>query len=368
MYGPREREAGLRGKGSPGILEEVIARIRSPEGHWFRTARARLDNLTKPPGSLGRLEECAARVVAIRGEEMPDIGRKAVFVFAGDHGVAEEGVSGYPREVTVQMVSTFLSGRAAVNVLAKQVGADVVVVDVGVAEDLPPTEGLVREKVVYGTRNFLQEPAMTEEEARRSMEVGVRCTEEYVARGYRLLAVGEMGIGNSTAASAVAAALLGRRAEEVVGPGTGVRGDRLAKKVRVVEEGVRRHGLEGRGAMEVLAAVGGAEIGAIAGAVLGAAAHRVPVVLDGLISTAGALVAWRLCPTVRDYLFAGHVSPEPGHRVMLEAMGLSPLLDLGMRLGEGTGAVLGMGVVEAGVRVYQQMRTFEEAGVARGKG
>jgi nicotinate-nucleotide--dimethylbenzimidazole phosphoribosyltransferase len=332
----------------------------------FDVAQKRLDNLTKPPGSLGRLEEFAKRLVAITGIENPRVDRKIVFVFAGDHGVTEEGVSAYPKEVTAQMVFNFLAGGAAINVLARHAGAHVVVVDIGVDHDFSGIQGLLHEKVVRGTRNFVKEPALTREEAEKCIQVGINLAHRYGDEGYNLFGTGEMGIGNTTPSSAVAAVITGRSAHEVTGRGTGVSDQGLALKVRAIEQGIKQHKPDPADGLDVVAKVGGAEIAGIAGLIIGAAERRIPVVVDGLISTAGALIAHTLEPTVKDYIFAGHNSFEIGHKYMLEALGLQPILDLGLRLGEGTGAALAMLLIEASLKIYGEMATFQEAGVSGG--
>jgi nicotinate-nucleotide--dimethylbenzimidazole phosphoribosyltransferase len=333
-------------------------------------AQKRLDGLTKPPGSLGRLEEFARRLVAITGDEMPEIGKKLVFVFAGDHGVAEEGVSAYPKEVTPQMVFNFLRGGAGINVLARHAGADVVVVDMGVDYDFTNIDmsgrggEFLSKKVVPGTRNMAKGPAMTRAEAEQCIAEGVRLAESYAAQGYRLFATGDMGIANTTPSSAIAAVLTGRAVREVTGRGTGIGDEGLARKIKVIEAAIGLNSPDPSDPVDVLAKVGGAEIGGIAGLILGAAACRIPIVMDGFISTAGALIACSIEPRAARYLFAAHNSVEIGHTVMLEKMGISPILDLGLRLGEGTGAALAIMLVEAGLKIYREMATFAEAGVS----
>ena len=348
------------------LLKSTIERIRPVEPKWREVAKERLDSLTKPPGSLGRLEEFAGRLVAITGDPMPVIGKnkKVIFTFAGDHGVIEEGVSAYPGEVTVQMVRNFLRGGAGINVLARHAGAKVVVVDIGVCHDFGKMKGLVCAKAVRGTRNFTKGPAMTRAEAIKSIETGIRLADRFAKKGFKIFGTGDMGIGNTTPSSAIAAVITGIEVSRVTGRGTGISDDSLKRKIRVIEEAIRVNGPDARDALDVLSKVGGAEIGGIAGIVLGAAANRVPVVIDGFISTAGALIAHTFSPQCAYYMFAAHNSVEIGHRVMLEKMGLSPILDLGLRLGEGTGAALGMGLIEAGLKIYREMATFREAGVS----
>jgi nicotinate-nucleotide--dimethylbenzimidazole phosphoribosyltransferase len=347
-------------------MKDVTYSVPVLDEALFHEAGRHLDSLTKPPGSLGRLEEFARRLVAISGERMPVMERKVVFTFAGDHGVAAAGVSAFPREVTAQMVLNFLRGGAGINVLARHAGADVVVVDVGVDHDFGGIEGLHHRKVVRGTANILEGPAMSRAEAEKCIQVGADCAERY--GDSHIFGTGDMGIGNTTPSSAIASVLTGRPVVEVTGRGTGISDEALARKVRVIEEAVRVNRPDPADPVDVLAKVGGAEIGAIAGLCLGAASRRVPVVVDGFISTAGALIAHALEPRVRDYIFAAHRSVEQGHRVMLEQMGLRPILELDMRLGEGTGAVLAMMLIEAGLKVYREMATFGDAGVSGKKG
>jgi nicotinate-nucleotide--dimethylbenzimidazole phosphoribosyltransferase len=315
--------------------------------------QARLHRLTKPPGSLGRLEEIALQYGLARGTAELKIERQAIFVFCADHGIAAEGVSAYPAEVTRQMVRNFVAGGAAINVLCRQYGMEARIVDVGV--NGPPEPGAIDRQIARGTRNFLRGPAMSREQAERAIAVG----REMASGGYDLVGTGEMGIANTTAAAAVAAALTGRSPEEVVGRGTGIDDARWQHKVEVVREALALHRPDPADALGVLAMVGGFEIGAIAGLILGAEA----VVVDGFIATAGALVAAALEPRVRQKMFFAHRSAEAGHGAALEALGARPLLDLGMRLGEGTGAALAMGLIESAVRLYNEMATFESAGV-----
>lgn len=331
-----------------------------------KEARRRLDNLTKPRGSLGRLEDLAARLVGITGKENPDLTRKVVFTLAADHGVTEEGVSAYPREVTAQMVLNFLNGGAAINVLARHAGARVVVADVGVASDLAPHPDLIVRKIGRGTKNMVKGPAMTEDEALRSLEAGRELLEEQISRGADLIAIGEMGIGNTTAAAALTVIFTSCSIEDATGRGTGIDDEGWARKTKAITEALRVNRPDPADAVGTLARVGGFEIGAMAGIILEAAARRIPVILDGFIAGAAALTACGIEPRARDVLIAGHRSVEKGHGILLEKLGLVPLLDLGLRLGEGTGAVLAMGLAEAAVKVLAQMATFESAGVSGG--
>jgi nicotinate-nucleotide--dimethylbenzimidazole phosphoribosyltransferase len=327
-------------------------------------AAARWDALTKPRGSLGRLELLACQVAGITRQARPRLTERLVFVLAADHGITAEGVSAYPSDVTAQMVYNFVRGGAAINILSQHVGARVIIVDVGVDAELPSLPGLMSKKVRRGTRNFLQQPAMTAAEALSCIDTGIALAEAEVREGQTWVVTGDMGIGNTTASSAIVAAMTGTAVERVTGRGTGVTGAALARKAAVIKQALDLHRPNAEDALEVLAKVGGLEIGGLAGIILGAAARRCPVVLDGLISTAAALLAVGLVPSVRGYLIAGHRSVEPGHSVALQALGLEPVLDLEMRLGEGTGGALALSVLEAACRLLDGMATFEEAGVA----
>jgi nicotinate-nucleotide--dimethylbenzimidazole phosphoribosyltransferase len=346
------------------LLKKTAAAIKPVKEEWYGAAQKHLDSLTKPPGSLGRLEEFARRLVAITENGKPVLDKKVIFTMAGDHGIVAEGVSAYPKEVTPQMVFNFLRGGAGINVLARHAGSEIVVVDMGVDHDFGEVEGLMNMKVMRGTGNFAKGPAMTEQEAVKCIDSGIELVNGYSKKGYKIVGTGDMGIGNTTPSSAIAAVLTGIPVSEVTGKGTGISDEALLRKVRVIEDAIRLNRPDPKDAVDVLAKVGGAEIGGIAGVILGAAANRIPVIIDGFISTAGALVAYRLQPAVKDYMFAAHNSVEKGHRVMLEIMGLAPILDLGLRLGEGTGAALAMLMIEAGLKIYKEMATFEEAGVS----
>ncbi|WP_287373104.1 nicotinate-nucleotide--dimethylbenzimidazole phosphoribosyltransferase [Oceanithermus sp.] len=345
----------------------------SPVDHaCLERARARQLRLTKPPGSLGRLEEAGVRLAAIQRSEKPRLGPGAVVVAAADHGVTAEGVSAYPAEVTPQMVQNFLAGGAAVNQIARVAGAEVYVLDVGVrGPEFPAHERLIPARVRPGTGNLVREPAMRPAEALAALQAGENAARRAVSEGATLLAAGDMGIGNTTAAAALTAALLGLPAAEVTGRGTGVDDAAYARKVQVVERALERArselgDLERADPLEVAAQLGGLEIAAAAGVFLAGAAAGLPVVTDGFPVTAGALLAVRLEPNLSGYLFAGHRSLEPGHARQLEALGLEPLLDLNLRLGEGTGAVLAFPVLRAAAAVLGGMATFEEAGVSEG--
>ena len=329
-------------------------------------ARARQDRLTKPTGSLGRLEELTVQLAGIQGRTIPDVDPAAIFVYAADHGVAARGVSAYPSEVTAQMVLNFARGGAVINTLAGQMGAGLYVADVGVAGDFAPDVPVRHAKVRPGTADWTQGPAMTAEEARAALGVGRRQFEEAGQVGIAL--VGEMGIGNTTTAAALASALLGCPPSEVIGRGTGVDESGLARKREAVGLGLARHG-HLTDPLEILAALGGLEIAALAGTMLAAASKRVPILLDGFITTAAALAADRLDPAVRPYFIAAHRSPEPGHAVLLDALGLTPLLDLGLRLGEASGAAFALPLIRLAAAVLRDVATFEEAGVSdKGEG
>lgn len=357
----------MRDYGQPKRLQETLKQIRPISRKWLDKAWERLDSLTKPRGSLGRLEEMAARVVAVRQEERPSVSRKEVFVFAGDHEVVSEGVCAYPQEVTGLMVSNFLDGGAAINVLARCAGAEVSVIDIGMKEDLEGAGKLIKRNVKRAAANIARGPAMSLVEAEEAIAVGIEMAMGAYARGTAMIATGEMGIGNTTPSAAIMAALLSARPAELTGSGTGLDEEGLKRKVKVVEKAIevnRRAAMDGP--IPALAALGGLEIAGICGLCLGGAARRLVVVVDGFISSAGALVAMRLNPHVKDYLFFSHRSSEKGHGVFLEREGLKPILDLGLRLGEGTGAALAMQIIEDSVRIYNEMATFDEVGIEQG--
>ncbi len=347
------------------LLQGTLKRIVPTEKQWEIKAQNHLDDLTKPLGSLGVLEDIARKVISIYEGNSPSLQKKVVFTFAADHGITAEGVSAYPKAVTAQMVLNFLRGGAAINVLARHVGSDVVVVDAGVDYEFQGIEGLVHRKVVRGTRNFLEVPAMSEQEAILSIELGIELGDAYCKRGYRLFGTGDMGIGNTTPSSAITAAITGSPVSTVTGRGTGIDDLALLNKVKVIERALSLHRPDPTNAIDVLSKVGGAEIGAIAGLILAVAANRQVVLIDGFISTAGAIIAYTLKPEVKDYMFASHMSVEGGHAIALSHLGLRPILDLNMRLGEGTGAALAMPIVEAALKIYCEMATFSGAGVSK---
>jgi nicotinate-nucleotide--dimethylbenzimidazole phosphoribosyltransferase len=346
------------------LLTTTIAQI-GPLDHTAReAARARQDQLTKPRGALGRLETLAIQIAGISGTPRPRIRQPMVVVMAADHGIARQGVSAYPVEVTPQMVLNFLAGGAAINVLARHVGAQVVVVDMGVAAELPPHPELLDRKLAPGTADFSRGSAMSRAQAQAALEAGIAIANDLADAGADLIASGDMGIGNTTASSAIVAAITGRPAAEVTGRGTGVDDAGLQRKVALIEAALARHRPSPGDGLEVLAQVGGFEIGGLAGLMIGAAARRVPVVIDGFISGAAALIACTLAPAAQPYLIAGHRSVERGHQAIFAHLDLDPLLDLDMRLGEGTGAALGLSLCQAACKVLDEMATFGEAGVA----
>jgi nicotinate-nucleotide--dimethylbenzimidazole phosphoribosyltransferase len=349
----------------PPRLLAAIRLVRPVDITWRDRARIRLERLTKPRESLGRLEWIAARLCAIQETDAPRAAPRRIVVFAADHGVSAEGVSAYPPAVTAQMVGNFLRGGAAINALARTAEADVCVVDVGVAEEIDATGGaaaFLSRRVRPGSRNMTQGPAMLDDELTAALEAGLDVADAAAKDDVAVIACGDMGIGNTTAASAITAALTGVPVSEVTGRGTGIDSATLARKVDVVTRALRING-PSTDALNVLRTVGGLEIAAIAGAYIGAAAHRIVIVGDGFIATAAALVTAKLCPAFLDYWFAGHLSFELGHRVQLAHLGQEPLLHLDMRLGEGTGAALAMHIVRSAVAVMNEMATFESAGV-----
>jgi nicotinate-nucleotide--dimethylbenzimidazole phosphoribosyltransferase len=345
---------------------DASARVVPVDAAAAGEARARQDRLTKPPGSLGRLEAAGIQLSAIARRCPPPVPEPAVVaVFAADHGVLAEGISPWPQEVTAQMVANFGAGGAAVNVLARHVGAEVVVIDVGVAGDLPEVPGLRRSKVRAGTDNLAKGPAMSVAEAAAALDVGADLATELVSGGARCLLTGDMGIGNTTPSAALIATLCGRSPAEVTGRGTGIDDERMARKVEIVAAAVARESGE-HVPLSLLASIGGLEIAALAGYIVGGAAAGVPVLLDGVIAAAAAVVAAAMVPDSTGYLFAGHLSTEPGASAALEHLGLIPLLDLDLRLGEGTGACLALPVLQAAALVLAEMATFDSAGISEG--
>ena len=345
-------------------LQDMLNSIRPVDQELQDKTQKRLDNLTKPPGSLGRLEELARRYVTITGNEYPKINKKDICIFAGDHGVVQEGVSAYPKEVTYQMVYNFLRGGAGINVLASHTGAGVRVVDMGVDHIFEDAKGLIKKKIGMGTRNMAAGPAMNMEECISALEAGIELAQAAYEEGVDILGTGDMGIGNTTASSAITAVLTGRPVGNITGRGTGINDEAYRHKIRIIEQSIAINRPDPSDPLDVLSKVGGYEIAGIAGLIIGASARRIPVVIDGFISSAGALVAVSLKREISQYLFASHLSVEKGHLAILEFIGLKPLLDLNLRLGEGTGACLGISLVEAGVKILTEMATFEGAGVS----
>lgn len=344
-------------------LQTILSQIAPLDADSLEQARNRQLQLTKPAGSLGRLEEIAIRIAGIQRQVQPKIARKAVVVMAADHGVTAEGVSAFPSAVTPQMVQNFLYGGAAINAIARQANAQVVVVDIGVAAELTHP-ALLSRKIAYGTANMAAGPAMTREQALAAINVGIDVVNDLAKQGLDLVATGEMGIGNTTAASAITACLTGVAVATVTGRGTGIDDQQLVHKVAVIERAIAQNAPDAADPLDVLTKVGGLEIAGLVGVILAAASQGIPIAIDGFISSSAALVAVALCPTVREYLFAGHLSVEGGHRIILEKLDLVPLLNLNMRLGEGTGAVLAMHIIEAALNTHNEMATFAEAGVS----
>lgn len=345
------------------LLERVLAEIEPIDKKAMDAAQERQNQLTKPAGSLGLLEEISVQLAGITGSVVNDVSSKTVIVMAGDHGVTDEGVSAFPKEVTPQMVLNIVHGGAAINVLSRHVGAKVVVVDIGVAEAIE-SPGIISKKVRLGTANFAKEEAMTREEAIKAIEVGIEVAFDEIDNGAKMLATGEMGIANTTSSSALLMVMTGSNDGDSVGRGTGISEDALAHKKELIKLSIAFHKPDPKDPIDVLAKIGGLEIAGIAGVILGAAVRKTPVVIDGFISGAGALIAGHLSPRSKDYMFASHVSVEPGHRMIIESLGLRPMLYMDMRLGEGTGAVLAMGLIEAATKIIGEMATFEEAGVS----
>jgi len=345
-------------------FQDAINAIEPTDVACRRRAQARLDRLTKPIGSLGRLEELAMQYVAITRDEAPKSPRAAIFTLVADHGIAVEAVSAYPSAVTAQMVLNFLRGGAAVNVLAAHAGAEVRVVDIGVAHDFGQVSGLIARKITSGTRNFLVEPAMSREQARAALTVGVELAESAICEGIDIIGTGDMGIGNTTPSAAITSVMTGLPVAAVTGRGTGVDEEAFQRKISVIERALALHRPDPADPIGVLAMVGGLEIAGLAGLILGAAAHRKPVVLDGFIAGAAALIAAALQPRSKEYMIASHLSVECGHGAALERLGIKPLLTLDLRLGEGTGACLAIGLLQASLKILTQMATFREAGVS----
>jgi nicotinate-nucleotide--dimethylbenzimidazole phosphoribosyltransferase len=346
------------------LLEDTIKNIRPLDSASMEKAAMRQEQLTKPRGSLGILESLSVQIAGITRRPLPEINHKVIMTMAADHGVVDEGISLYPQEVTRQMVLNFLNGGAAINVLGRLTGTRVIVVDMGVKGGFPAMDGLVCKMVDFGTANMCKGPAMTNAQAIDSLQGGIKAVKDEIGKGLDILGMGEMGIGNTTSASAIISAVTGRPPVEVTGRGTGIGDEQLQKKIGVIEQILVINRPDNKDALDILAKVGGFEIGGMAGAMLAAAAAGVPVVIDGLISSSAALIAAGFCPQVKDYLIASHLSAERGHAICLDHLGLRPLVDLNLRLGEGTGAVFGIFICEAAVKTLTQMATFSEAGVS----
>ncbi len=347
-----------------GLLEETLLRIKPQNQEIKAQAKQRLDQLAIPHWSLGKLQDLALDLAGMTGSMQPPVKRRVVVTCAGDHGIVEEGVSAFPKEVTIEMVKNFINRGASINALCEVSGTDVLIADFGVAADLSALQGrLLDKKVGPGTKNFYKEPAMTRDEAVRAIEGGIEIVRDH-AQKYDVFATGDMGIGNTTPSSAICAVLTGLSADEVTGRGTGLDDPALSRKTRVIQEAVTRRNPDKTDAVDVLAKVGGYEIGGIAGVILGAAAYGKPVVVDGFISTAGAMIAATLSPVTKEYMISAHKSVELGHQVMLEYLGLDPLLDLDFRLGEGTGSAVCMHLLDSAVAVLNNIMTFEEAAVS----
>lgn len=346
------------------VLQQAIDSIAPPDAASASETQRLLDRKTKPPRSLGRLEDLACWLSGVQGTTAPTAERKAIVVMAADHGVAEEGVSAFPQSVTGQMVRNFASGGAGVCVLARHAGADLQIVDMGVKELLSDLPSVKSRRLGHGTENFARRAAMDRETVMRGLEIGVRLAGELAKEGYQLVGLGEMGIANTTSASAVAAALLGLPGEAVTGHGTGVDEAGWRRKVDVIDRALERHHPDADDAIDVLSKVGGYEIVGLAGLVIGASSQGLAVLVDGFISGVAALAAVRIAPGAKAYLEASHGSVEPGHQPVMEALGKRPLLDLNMRLGEGTGAALAMTLVDASLKILNEMATFDSAGVS----
>jgi len=351
-------------------INETIGKINPIDQNLLKKTQDRLDNLTKPLGSLGRLEELAKIIVGITQKENPEFKNKVIFTFAADHGIADEKVSAFPKEVTEQMVYNFLRGQAGINILAKHIGAKVIVADLGVAANIPEEKtkssggNFINKKIGLGTKNFAKGPAMTREEAIKSIEAGIEIFQEEYAKGIDIIGTGEMGIANTTASSAITAVFTNLPIEEITGRGTGIDDSGLKNKIRVIKQGIEKNTPDSKDAIDVLSKVGGFEIGGLAGLILASAANKIPVVIDGFISGAAALIAYHLEPKTREYIIASHCSVEIGHQAILKHIGLRPIMDLNLRLGEGTGACLGINIAEAAIKILTQMATFKSAGVS----
>ena len=346
------------------MLQDIVTKIKGLDEAAMAAARTRQGTLTKPPGSLGRLEELSIQLAGIMGKEIPEIKDKVIITMAGDHGVVAEGVSAFPQEVTPQMVMNFLYEGAAINVLAKHVGARITIVDIGVATEMETHPDLINKKVALGTKNMTKGPAMTRVEAEQAIMAGVEVVEAEIAKGLDIVGTGDMGIGNTTPSAAIAATLTGIAPAKLAGRGTGVDDDGLKRKIDAIERALEVNKPDSNDGLDILAKVGGFEIAGLVGVILGAAANHKPGMVDGYISTAAAMIAVAIAPMVKGYLISAHRSQEYGHMQMIEWLGLKPLVDLDFRLGEGTGAALGISLAEAACKILADMATFAEAGVS----
>jgi len=346
------------------LIENTIEKITPLDTEAMNLAQTRQNLLTKPQGSLGVLETLSIQIAGITGQSQPKITDKSIITMAGDHGVTSEGVSAFPSEVTPQMVFNFLNGGAGINVLARHIDATVTVVDMGVACEMPDDPRLVKRKIAFGTKNMAVQPAMTLDQARKSVETGIEIANTAVKNGATIIGTGDMGIGNTTPSAAITSVVTGVSPFEATGRGTGIEGEAFERKVRTVEKAISLHNPDSSNGLDILAKVGGFEIGGIAGVILGAAANKTPVVIDGYISGAAALIASLIAPDCREYLIASHLSVERGHKAVLEYLSLKPILDLDLRLGEGTGAALAITIAEAACKILSEMATFEEANVS----
>ena len=349
-------------------LDQIVGSIDKLDTIWLKKASEHTDRLVMPPRALGRLHDISERLCAIQQTTNPNITSKAVVIMAGDHGIAVEGVSAYPQEVTGEMIKTFINGGAGINVIARHVGASIRVVDMGVVATLDPEhmqagDRLLIRKIAKGTSSFTQGPAMTHDDAETAIMTGFQVAADLFNNGTQLLGTGDMGIGNTTPSAAIGAVVTGCNLDEMVGRGTGIDDEGLERKKSVIKKAIEINQPDLNDGIDILAKIGGFEIGGIAGCILAGAYYKRPIVIDGYISTAGALIASVLSPLSIEYVFAGHRSEEPGHRHMLNHLKLSPILDLEMRLGEGTGGALAMDIMEGAIKIFKEMHTFEEAGV-----
>lgn len=345
-------------------LKETVDNIRKIDDSTVAKTQKHLDSLTKPQGSLGRLEEIARKIVEITQKDSPILSNKVIFTMAADHGVVAEGISAFPQEVTPQMVYNFLGAGAGINVLAKQAGARVVIVDMGVKHDFKPHKDLRIKKIALGTKNIAKGPAMSKEEALKAVEAGIEVFEDEFEQGIDIVGLGDMGIGNTTASSAIVSVVTAAIADEVTGRGTGIDDKVYQHKIEVIKAAIECNKPDPQDGIDILSKIGGFEVGGLAGVILAACAHKVPVVIDGFISTAAALIAYKLEPKVKEYMIAAHSSVEKGHKIALDYLGLKPLLNLDLRLGEGTGAALAIPIIESSLKILTDMATFGDASVS----